>query len=196
MKKFTRKTQKLETRNKLVAAAIKLFSRNGIVSTSTESIAKAAGVSHGTLFLHFRTRDDLVFAVITRFGEHLCKAFKEHTEKNIKNLKGVLKAHLTVVEEFEDFYAHLVMELALLAPKIKSYFFIVQATVSHRMFIHAEHEMKLGKIRKIKRPLLFNTWISLLHYYLINREIFSPNQSVMSEKSKELLEHFLHLVKP
>lgn len=183
------------TRKKLVDAAIEIFAAQGITTTSTADIAKAAGVSHGTVFLHFPCRDDLVFAAIKRFGRHLCAAFKTHTDMNIKNLRGVLKAHLQVLEEFEDFYSKLVMEAHLLSPRIKSYFFIIHAAVSHRMFVNAEHEMREGKIRPIKRPLLFNTWIALIHYYITHKDVFSPKKSVIREKSTELLDHFMCLVK-
>jgi len=195
MTKICRKDQKDLTRKKLIDAAIKTFAEQGITTTTTADVAKAAGVSHGTVFLHFPCRDDLVFAAIRRFGKHLCAAFKAHTKSNIKDLRGVLKAHLQVLEEFEDFYSRLVMEVSLLTPRIKSYFFIVQASVSHRMFVNAEYEMQKGKIRKIKRDLLFNTWIALVHYYLAHRDIFSPQKSVIQEKSKALIDHFMNLVK-
>lgn len=195
MTKICRKDQKDLTRMKLVDAAIKTFSAQGITATTTADVAKAAGVSHGTVFLHFPCRDDLVFAAIRKFGRHLCAAFKAHTQNNVKNLRGVLKAHLQVLEEFEDFYSKLVMEAHLLSPKIKSFFFILHASVSHRMFINAEHEMREGKIRSIKKPLLFNTWIALVHYYITHKDIFSPKKSVIREKGPELLDHFMQLVK-
>jgi AcrR family transcriptional regulator len=191
----SRQAQKAETHKKLISAAIKLFAKRGIAATSTADIAKAAGVSHGTFFLHFPCRDDLVFAAVNCFGRHLCAEFKTHTNRNIKNLEGVLKAHLKVLEEFEDFYSRLVIEISLLAPKIKSYFFIVQSSVSHRMFVNAEQEMREGKIRKISQPLLFNTWIALIHYYLSNKEIFAPHKSVIREKGPHLLAHFMDLIK-
>lgn len=195
MTKICRKDQKDLTRKKLIDAAINTFARQGITATTTADVAKAAGVSHGTVFLHFPCRDDLVFAAISRFGRHLCAAFKAHTQNNVKNLRGVLKAHLQVLEEFEDFYSRLVREAHLLSPRIKSYFFIIHASVSHRMFINAEYEMNEGKIRKIKRPLLFNTWIALVHYYITHKDVFSPKKSVIQEKASELIDHFMCLVK-
>jgi AcrR family transcriptional regulator len=195
MQKVCRKDQKDLTRKKLIDTAIHIFARQGITATTTADVAKAAGVSHGTVFLHFPCRDDLVFAAIRRFGKHLCAAFEAHTQNNIKDLRGVLKAHLQVLFEFEDFYSRLVKEAHLLSPKIKSYFFILQASVSHRMFVNAEYGMQQGKVRRIKRDLLFNTWIALVHYYLTHRDIFSPEKSVIQEKSKELIDHFMSLVK-
>ena len=68
MQAATRQEQKVVTRDRLVNAAMALFARKGIVSTTTADVAKAVRMSHGVLFLHFPTRDDLVIAVIDEFG--------------------------------------------------------------------------------------------------------------------------------
>ncbi len=52
-----------EKRSALLAAAIDLFSENGIDSTPTAAISKAAGVAEGSLFTYFRSKDGLVNAL-------------------------------------------------------------------------------------------------------------------------------------
>jgi hypothetical protein len=41
---------------------------------------------------------------------------------------------------------------------------------------------------------LFNTWIALIHHYLVNRDLFAPRRSVVRAKGRELVDHFLSLV--
>ena len=48
----------------LVAAALDLFVEKGFAATRAEEVAARAGVSKGTLFLYFPTKDDLFKAVV------------------------------------------------------------------------------------------------------------------------------------
>lgn len=192
--KITRSEQKEITRQRLIEAAMKLFAQKGILATTTADIAKAIKMSHGSVFLHFPTRDDLVNAVIDEFGKYLSIEFRAAFNNN-HGLAQVLKAHLQVLQEFEDFYSSLVIESPLLPLKVRGTLFTLQSGISHEIFIAAQKEIKQGQIRNIKRHLLFNTWISLIHYYLTNKDLFAPNKSVIAEKGNELLRHYLSLVK-
>ncbi|HWI64611.1 MAG TPA: TetR/AcrR family transcriptional regulator, partial [Symbiobacteriaceae bacterium] len=53
-----------ERRAEILAAAIETFAREGFAETSVSAIAKAAGVSHGTVFLYFPTKEDLFRAAV------------------------------------------------------------------------------------------------------------------------------------
>lgn len=48
----------------LVAAALELFVEKGFAATRAEEVAKRAGVSKGTLFLYFASKEDLFKAVV------------------------------------------------------------------------------------------------------------------------------------
>src|SRR6185436_5309848 len=58
----------------LLAAALDLFVEKGFAGTRAEEVAKRAGVSKGTLFLYFSSKEELFKAVVRenisgRFGE-------------------------------------------------------------------------------------------------------------------------------
>ncbi|OZU88390.1 TetR family transcriptional regulator [Virgibacillus indicus] len=50
---------------KILEAAIEIISEKGYYNTSTSEIAKRAGVAEGTIFRHYRTKKDLLAAIIT-----------------------------------------------------------------------------------------------------------------------------------
>lgn len=50
---------------RIVEAAIEIISEKGYYNTSTSEIAKRAGVAEGTIFRHYRTKKDLLAAIIT-----------------------------------------------------------------------------------------------------------------------------------
>jgi TetR/AcrR family transcriptional regulator len=75
---------KLRTRRKearpgeLVAAALALFVEKGYAATSAEEIAQRAGVSKGTLFLYFESKEELFKAVVRKnISSALREAFDE-----------------------------------------------------------------------------------------------------------------------
>jgi AcrR family transcriptional regulator len=48
----------------IVAAALELFTEKGFAAARTEEIARRAGISKGTLYLYFETKEDLFRAVV------------------------------------------------------------------------------------------------------------------------------------
>jgi TetR/AcrR family acrAB operon transcriptional repressor len=63
------------TRDRIVACARQVFSRDGVMNTSLEHVAKEAGVTRGAVYWHFRNKADLFMAVrqetgiLLRFGD-------------------------------------------------------------------------------------------------------------------------------
>ena len=53
-----------DTRQRIVAAASKLFYSEGIKSVSIDAVAAAAGLTKRTLYYHFKSKDDLVAAYL------------------------------------------------------------------------------------------------------------------------------------
>lgn len=53
------KQQALETRQHILDVALRLFSQQGVSSTSLAEIAKAAGVTRGAIYWHFKNKSDL-----------------------------------------------------------------------------------------------------------------------------------------
>lgn len=62
----------------LIQAALELFVEKGFAATRAEEVAARAGVSKGTLFLYFQSKEDLLRAVIT---DNLAGRFPEWNEE-------------------------------------------------------------------------------------------------------------------
>jgi len=57
------KAEAAQTRDRIVACARQVFSRDGVTNTSLEQVAKEAGVTRGAVYWHFRDKADLFRAV-------------------------------------------------------------------------------------------------------------------------------------
>ena len=55
--------QRETRRRQILDAALRCFSRDGFHATTTADIVRESGVSQGTLYLYFATKDDIVVAL-------------------------------------------------------------------------------------------------------------------------------------
>ena len=69
-----------QTRLKVIAAALELFSRNGYSNTTLAMIAEAAGFSRGPIYWHFKSKDELYQAVLTVSQEPLERLIERSRE--------------------------------------------------------------------------------------------------------------------
>jgi AcrR family transcriptional regulator len=60
--KFT-EAQKEGRRQEILAAALRCFARNGFHSTTITDVVRESGVSQGTFYLYFETKDDVIAAL-------------------------------------------------------------------------------------------------------------------------------------
>jgi AcrR family transcriptional regulator len=58
------RSSSVDTRQRLLDAAARVFARNGLTGATTRAIAQEAGVNEVTLFRHFHTKDRLLAAVV------------------------------------------------------------------------------------------------------------------------------------
>lgn len=188
-----RDRQKLETRQRILGAAIEVFSRDGIVAATTADIAKEAGVSHGSVFAHFGSQEALIAAAIEETGAAIERRIHELavTESGVRE---VLAAHLKVLAERESFFARLVAETPTLPPRARESLVMIQSALSFHLSPAVEAETRSKEIRPMPLHLLFNTWIGLVNHYLVNRELFAPGASVIERRGEELLDHFMKLI--
>ena len=188
-----RQEQKENTRRLILEAAIGEFAISGLTAAKTSDIAAAANVSHGTIFAHFPTREVLLNEVIDMFGEKTLRKMHELIKSDC-TVEGLLHAHLSGIQEYELFYTRLISEASLLDEMGKHTLVSIQSAISYHLNQIAGEEMKQGKIKNMPFSLLFNTWIGLINYYLMNKDLFAPNESVIARYREQLVEHYINLI--
>jgi AcrR family transcriptional regulator len=80
----------MDKRNRVLEAALRLFVENGFHNTPTSKIANEAGISSGTLFYFFPTKDALVIALYLDIKSRLYNDISDSTSDQIE-FKTVLK---------------------------------------------------------------------------------------------------------
>lgn len=92
------------TRDRILAAALEVFSEHGFEGASTRDIAGRAGVTQPLLNYHFNSKDELWRAAVDRLFESLDRALTARLD----GLRGVDEPTVTrlLVREFVSFSAH------------------------------------------------------------------------------------------
>ena len=170
----------------ILEAAIRLFSQGGILNTKTAAIAKEADVAHGSVFLHFKTRSELVIAAVDEVAADLSTKFSGLKECHA--IEEFLRVHLEALKEWEDFYRWLIIESPLLEQEIS------HRLVFLRSGIAAYFRDALKNEGSKEAAFLFNTWMALLHYYLIERELFTKDRHFLQSGGEELITQYLNLI--
>lgn len=79
------RTKSIHNRAELIeAAAVELFSRYGYERTSIEDIAKHLGIGKGSVYLEFRTKEEILMRVIEKYAVKIQSMMDERAD----NIKG------------------------------------------------------------------------------------------------------------
>ncbi len=194
MKMTNRQEQKEQTKRLLINTAYEVFSEKGIMNTRMSDIAQRAGVSHGTLFVHFDTQEAMLTEVIGEYGQKIALRTHELAD-SCTNLQNILSAHLTGIMEFEPFYTRLVIENRLLPEDARDAWVSIQSAVAFHFGEVAERERHESEYADIPIYMLFNMWLGLVHYYLMNGDLFAPEGGVIKRYGDTMIENYMKLIK-
>ncbi len=103
-----KKEDALLTREAILDAALRVFSRKGYALSTLEDIAKEAKVTRGAIYWHFENKVEIYAALV---GERSTKAFALFSEilnkkmSPVQKLRQVLIQSLVYIEENEDYRA-------------------------------------------------------------------------------------------
>lgn len=91
---------KTEVKEKIVQAAITTFSKYGYDKTRMDDIAKSANLGKGTLYLYFKSKEELFYAI----SENSIKELKEQLSKLFSKKEDLVHD----AEKFYDQYRNLI----------------------------------------------------------------------------------------
>src|SRR5271155_5070627 len=87
--------QRETRRQQILDAALKCFSREGFHNTTTADIVRESGVSQGTLYLYFATKEDIVVALADdrHQGEAFLNALAQSEPDPVQGLRLMIELY-------------------------------------------------------------------------------------------------------
>jgi len=152
-----------EKEEKILQAAIKVFSEKGFSASTTSEIAKNAGIAEGTIFRYFKTKKDILRGILIRIlnilsskvvMEGVESIFKESGDKDLRTiLKELIYDRLKLVDTFFPM-ARIVITEALFHDDVREVIYqnvVVKALETFTLF-HSKM-LERGMLRNDIEPL-------------------------------------------
>jgi TetR/AcrR family transcriptional regulator, fatty acid metabolism regulator protein len=94
-----------DKRERILVAAVKVFAKNGFHATRVSEVAKAAGVADGTIYLYFRSKDELLVSLFEDRVNRLLSYMQDELPKLSgapAKLRRVIELQLGLLEGERD----------------------------------------------------------------------------------------------
>jgi len=165
-----------KTKRAIFDSAIKIFSGSGYEGATMDVIAVNAGVAKGTLYYHFKSKEEIFKYVITEGMNVIMEQIEEATgaeEDSLIKLKILCGVQLRLVYENRDFFKVIMSQLwgreirhLEIREVIQSYLNIIKK--------HLNEAMEQGVIKKSEISFMAYTFLGTLCsaavYELINKD--------------------------
>lgn len=91
-----------ETRHTILTVAYDIFASRGVTNTTMEDVAKASGLGRRTIYTYFRTREELLHAIIKKEIEVVIKQLNTLTNLKIspeKKFSRFILIHMKTIQD-------------------------------------------------------------------------------------------------
>jgi len=169
------------SRDKILKAALNLFTHKGIKSTTTKQLARKARIAEGTIYIHFKSKDQIARHLFTDYMNQFRNRLTEMI-KAIDDPKDKLKLLIKVFFEFAE-------------NEPKAAYFIVIAHYTELNIIKSEkHKFRdvfadviKGGVKKGVFMRINTDLGAALIIGMINRAILSYNDGFIKMNYKKIL---------
>jgi TetR/AcrR family fatty acid metabolism transcriptional regulator len=112
-----------EKRDRILRAAVKIFSRKGFFNSKVSEIARAAEVADGTIYLYFKNKDDLLISVFEHRMKQVNDDLREEIAKHAPEaqLRAFIHKYLQIVHDEPAAAEVLTIELRQSSKFMKEY---------------------------------------------------------------------------
>ncbi len=182
----TNTDKKNERQMRILEAAVDMFGEKGYAATSTSEIAKRAGVAEGTIFRYYKTKKDLLLAVVmptlTKFAApFFVQAFaKEIFKTEYESYEGLLR--VVIYNRFKFAKKHFPMIKILIQevpfqPELKSE---IQQLVETELLSHFKKLIvkfqEEGEIIEMPPSSVLRLTLSAVLGFLLTRFLLLPEE--------------------
>ena len=118
------KPQRGERRSAILEAAIDTFAERGFHHARVSDVARKAGVADGTIYLYFKSKDDLLISLFEEKMEQIVETFRlevNHFESAQDRIKCFIQLHLKMVAERPALAEVMTVELRQSAKLMREY---------------------------------------------------------------------------
>lgn len=188
-----RQLQKQFTREKIISAAKKIFIEKGIINTATSQIAEAAGIAHGTLFLHFPSKDTLVIELLDVELLKFNSSIKQLIATT-SSIDKILDQYLHLIITEEGFFSTLARELPYYKSELRRKILFRESLVREHFHKAIEIGIEDKIYADIDIPSALTFLFGTINYYLSLKASFAHTESVIEKFHDQIVKVFMKIL--
>ncbi len=140
------------TEQRILDAAMRVFSRDGISGATTREIARVAKVNEVTLFRHFKNKNELLRKAVKcsakRYEQVYAEASLDSPEDFRRTVRNYAEAYMTKLRENEDLVRTFMGELHRHLKLCRSLFIEGSKISREKFMVYLQAAQKAGLVRK------------------------------------------------
>jgi AcrR family transcriptional regulator len=192
--------KKTEKQQKIVETAIKLFAEKGYANTSTAEIARASGVSEGTIFKHYGTKDNLLLSVILPFVSELFPYMAQEMLKEILSenttfeqfLRSLIKNRVDFVTENKEIFQVVVKEIVYKDELKKELLPYAIANIPPIFKSVLEEFRERGELIDLPAERILKNLLTFLGGFFVSRFLLIDNFTVSEEEIEDAIQFVMN----
>jgi len=185
-----RQIQKKKTREIILKQAKKCFTEKGFLNTTTSEIASESKIAHGTLFLHFKSKDMLIIEILDLQLEAISLKIIELI-RDTNALEEILIKYLELLQKEEGFFYILAKELPFYNEQLRRKI-IFRESIIRSKFVKAINEgIDKGSYIECDSVTATTFLFSIINHYLSLKEIYVSEGSVISKFKTRIVSTFI-----
>lgn len=159
--------QMAQNRIRILTEAARLFCEKGFAAVSVAEVMKAAGLTHGGFYGHFKSKDDLIAQVI---------GFASGSRSDTADLGAFIDAYLSILHRE---HPELGCPMAALAGLMRDQAPEARAAMAERLGAHIDSlaEAMPGADGASKRRAAIGSWAAMVGALILARSIDDPTLS-------------------
>jgi len=176
---------KLNTRKLILKQTALLLHEKGFLRVSSKEIASQCGLSQGSLFLHFETKENLLNTILngnieTFESELLNRCQIEDTNEHF------LRNYLDVLIENESFISRAYKDLPYLSAVMTKNISNLE-TLSKNLFFDNIRHNAADNLSIVDSFIAIDAFLSQVQKNLLDKEIYTEYNSVIKQKKGKLI---------
>lgn len=163
-----------ERREQILDAALRLWTKTGFDATTVDALAHEAGIAKGTVYLYFRTKQELLAAAVERWSllpdlATLAPSFGElPLEEAVPRLVGQLWARLRAAAPLVGL---LLRELALRPAEARQFLESVVLPANRAFAAFLEGRVRAGEARELDVFVAARSLVGMLMIFLWTQHV-------------------------
>jgi len=186
-----------ERRDQIIDASIKVFGAKGFAGTNVADIAREAGIGKGTLYLYFKSKEDIFNSILTErsFVPRLETLLQVNDQPVEEVLTKIARAYLDYVPQFIPLFMLAIAEYYRFPEHSYQMFADIVQSGIEKLAEYLQTQVDAGRLHNIDKPVdVSRAFIGMLASFIISEKLLELSHSpsiTEDEWVKEVVHLFL-----